>query len=351
MPLYIDIERIFPDFTLTAKLDCGDEAIALLGGSGCGKSLTLKCIAGIEKPDKGRIVINGETVFDSEKRINIPPQKRQVGYLFQNYALFPTMTVWRNISSVINKPRREKADIVANMIDLFQLEGVKNLHPRQISGGQQQRVALARILVSEPKILLLDEPFSALDSHLKWRVEQELSSVLKEFQGPTIFVSHDRSEAYRISDRIAVMDNGEIESIGLKEDVFSAPKTLAAAIITGCKNVSKAEKLGDFHVKALDWGITLKTSMPVPAGVKHIGVRAHHFKLAADVQGADNTFSCRIHRVIEEPFEKIVEFTFCTTAEVGAKLHFSVSREKSDELGEGEFSVAIPMDKIMCLEG
>ena len=349
MSLYVDIERSFTDFRLTAKLECGDEAVALLGSSGCGKSLTLKCIAGIEKPDKGRIVINGETVFDSERRINIPPQKRQVGYLFQNYALFPTKTVWRNISSVIKKPRSEKAGIVENMLDLFQLEGVKNLYPRQISGGQQQRVALARILVSEPKILLLDEPLSALDTHLKWKVEQELTSVLEKFQGPTIFVSHDLGEAYRISDRIAVMSNGEIGSIGEKEDVFNNPKSLAAALITGCKNVSKAEKAGDFHVKALDWGITLKTSRPVPDSVKHIGVRAHHFEQATGAPERENIFPCHTLRVIDEPFEEIVEFTFDKNAEVIAKLHFMTSKEKGNCRDVGGFSLAIPADKIMFL--
>ncbi|MCL2374513.1 MAG: ATP-binding cassette domain-containing protein, partial [Treponema sp.] len=213
MPLYIDIEKAFPSFNLSVRMECENEVVALLGGSGCGKSLTLKCIAGIVTPDKGRIVINGETVFDSEKRVNIPPQKRNVGYLFQNYALFPNMTVWNNIISVIKKPSAERAGIASAMIDLFQLDNVKKLYPRQISGGQQQRVALARILVSQPKILLLDEPFSALDSHLKWKVEQEISRVLETFNGTTILVSHDRGEAYRLSGRIAVMDKGEIESI------------------------------------------------------------------------------------------------------------------------------------------
>ena len=350
MSLYVDMEKSFPDFRLSAKLECGSEVIALLGSSGCGKSLTLKCIAGVEKPDKGRIVINGVTVFDSEARINIPPQERHVGFLFQNYALFPTMTVWKNISSVIKKPRSEKAKIVSDMIESFQLENVKNLYPRHISGGQQQRVALARILVLEPKILLLDEPLSALDTHLKWKVEQELLAVMEKFKVPTIFVSHDRGEAYRISDRVAVMCNGEIESLGSKESVFSSPKTLAAALITGCKNVSKAEKAGEFHVKALDWGITLKTERPVPDSVKHIGVRAHHFEVVAGTPDVENAFLCIAHKTIEEPFEKILEFTFFANVANDAKLHFAYSREKEFRKDAGKFFLAVPADKVMCLD-
>jgi len=351
--LLIDIEKTFPDFKLSARLECENEVVALLGSSGCGKSLTLKCIAGVEKPDKGRIIINGETVFDSAKRINIPPQKRNVGYLFQNYALFPTMTVWNNISSVIRKPKHERAAIVDNMIRSFHLESVRNLYPKEISGGQQQRVALARILVREPKILLLDEPFSALDTHLKWKVEQEITSVLEKFHGTTILVSHDRGEAYRISRKIAVMGKGEIESTGTKDEVFSYPKTLAAALITGCKNISKAERLGENLVKAHDWGITLKTQNPVPPNTKYIGLRAHHFELAKDDSTADNVFPFIVHRLIEEPFEKTLEFSFSANAEAEnkEKLHFTISGENAEAYDLRNFSIAIPPDKIICLEG
>jgi len=350
LSLYIDIQKTFPDFRLSARMECGDEVVALLGGSGCGKSLTLKCIAGVERPDRGRIAINGETVFDSERRINVPPQKRNVGFLFQNYALFPTMTVRDNISSVIKKPGNEKRGIVDNMVGMFQLENVENLYPREISGGQQQRVALARMLVSEPKILLLDEPFSALDTHLRWKVEQEITSILAGFGGTTIFVSHDRGEAYRVSDRIAVMGRGEIESMGTKAEVFGSPKTLAAALITGCKNVSAAERLDDFLVRALDWGVTLKTKNAVPCGTKFVSVRAHHFRWAGSAGDGDNAFPCVVHRVIEEPFEKTVEFSFGASP-AGAnrdRLLFTVPRGDGDP---GGAFLLVPPDKIICLEG
>ena len=350
MSLYVDIEMAFPDFKLTVQMEGGNEVIALLGGSGCGKSLTLKCIAGVETPDKGRIVINDQIVFDSEKRINIPPQKRQVGYLFQNYALFPTMTVWNNIACVIKKPKNERHDIVRSIIKKFQLDGVKKLYPQQISGGQQQRTALARILVSEPRILMLDEPFSALDTHLKWHMEQEVASVLAEFEGTTVFVSHNRDEVYRISDKIAVMNNGKIESSGTKEDIFDAPKTLAAALMTGCKNISKAQKLDDYHVMATDWGIALKTERLVADRVKYVGVRAHHFRRIPEMAGETNAFSCRIHKTIEEPFERIYVFSFDTEAQSNADLQFEISKELCGEWDSGEIILCIAEDKIMCLE-
>jgi len=353
MSLYLDIEKKFPDFSLSVSLEGKDEVVALLGNSGCGKSLTLKCIAGIEKPDRGRIVINGETVFDSEKRINLPPQKRNVGFLFQNYALFPTMTVWKNIASVINKTKSEKHRLVADMIKLFQLENVKNLYPSQISGGQQQRTALARILVSEPEIILLDEPFSALDTQLKWSVEQEVVSILESFHGTTIFVSHNRDEVYRISDKIAVMYDGNIETVGTNKDIFDSPKTLNSALMTGCKNISAAEKIDDNHIKALEWGVSLKTTSTVPDDIRYVGVRAHHFQRVSHIENDENTFYCNTHKVIDEPFEKVYLFSFDTNdtnSKSEKTLQFDVAKDILTNSDSKELILHIPEDKVMCLE-
>ncbi|MCL2169264.1 MAG: ATP-binding cassette domain-containing protein [Defluviitaleaceae bacterium] len=338
MSVFVDIKKTFPDFSLDAKFESERETLALLGASGCGKSLILKCIAGIERPDSGRIIINGEVVYDGEKRINLPPQKRHVGFLFQNYALFPTKTVYDNIACVIKKPKAERGAIVADIIQKFQLENVQRLYPREISGGQQQRTALARILVSEPKIIMLDEPFSALDTQLKWSMEQEVSAVLRDFEGPSLLVSHDREEVYRMSDKIAVMDNGKVDSYGTKTDIFDTPRTLAAARMTGCKNISRAEKLGDYTVRALDWGITLTTAQPVPDSIKHVGVRASH--ITAD--STKNRFPCHVHSVTDEPFDKIITVTF---AEGGEKVQYVTSKSAS----EPDF-LAIAPDKILLLE-
>ena len=209
MSLIVDIEKKLGSFTLRSKFETGHGTMALLGASGCGKSVTLKCIAGIMTPDRGRIVLDGVTLFDSEKHIDLTPQQRQVGYLFQQYALFPNMTVAQNIQCGIRTgSRAEKQQRAAQQLRRFRLEGLEKKYPTQLSGGQQQRVALARIQASEPKAILLDEPFSALDSFLKWNLELELSDLLSGFDGPILWVSHDLGECYRNCRTVCVIENG-----------------------------------------------------------------------------------------------------------------------------------------------
>ena len=221
MALLVDIEKTLGSFHLQVHLEAGDEVLGLCGNSGCGKSLTLRCIAGIEKPDRGRIVLNGVTLFDSEKHINLSPQKRRTGLLFQNYALFPNMTVQQNIRAGTLRDQQteeERSRKVSELMESFGLSELSGHYPRQLSGGQQQRTALARILVSEPQILMLDEPFSALDSELKFHMEAEVREVIRRFGKTAILVSHDRGEAYRLSDRIAMMRDGMAEKILSKEE-------------------------------------------------------------------------------------------------------------------------------------
>ena len=195
--------------------------LGLVGNSGCGKSLALRCIAGIEKPDRGRIVLDGVTLFDSEKHVNLTPQKRHTGLMFQNYALFPNMTVRQNIRSGTLRDKQteqERDRKVSDIMDSFGLSALAQHFPSQLSGGQQQRTALARILVSEPRILMLDEPFSALDSELKFHMEAEVRDVIRHFGKTAILVSHDKGEAYRLSDRIVVMHDGRANHILSKEE-------------------------------------------------------------------------------------------------------------------------------------
>ena len=221
MALLVDIEKRLGDFRLDVKLEVGNEVLGLVGNSGCGKSLTLRCIAGIEKPDRGRIVLDGVTLFDSEKHVNLTPQKRHTGLMFQNYALFPNMTVRQNIRAGTLRDRQteqERDRKVNDIMDSFGLSALAQHYPRQLSGGQQQRTALARILVSEPWILMLDEPFSALDSELKFRMEREVREVIDRFGKTTLLVSHDRGEAYRLCSRIAMVHEGCADRILSKEE-------------------------------------------------------------------------------------------------------------------------------------
>ena len=208
MSLRVEIEKRLGNFTLQAEFETREQTLALLGASGCGKSVTLKCIAGIMTPDKGRIELDGEVLFDAEKGINLPPQKRRVGYLFQQYALFPNMTVVQNIRCGIRARGAERERLVREQMRRFQLEGLEKSYPAQLSGGQQQRVALARILAGEPKAILLDEPFSALDSYLNWSLEAELTQMLANFTGPLVWVSHDLGECWR-NCRTVFMESGK----------------------------------------------------------------------------------------------------------------------------------------------
>ena len=198
MSLFVDIRKKLGDFSLDVSFESDSGTLGILGESGCGKSMTLKCIAGIETPDSGKIILNGLTLFDSEKRINLPPQKRRVGYLFQNYALFPNMTVRQNILCGLHfeKDKSIRDVEVERILDLVQLRGLENHKPHQLSGGQQQRTALARILVNKPNLLMLDEPFSALDSHLRDALQLEMLELLKDFDKDVLLVTHNRDEAY-----------------------------------------------------------------------------------------------------------------------------------------------------------
>ena len=207
--------------------------------------MTLKCIAGIEKPDRGTITLDGRVLFDSEKHINLTPQQRRVGYLFQQYALFPYMTAAQNILCGIRTgSRAEKKEKLAALLRTFRLEGLEKKLPAQLSGGQQQRVALARILASEPQAILLDEPFSALDSYLKWELELELGELLGAFDGPILWVSHELGECCRNCARVCVMENGQTGALQPMQALLDAPASVSAARLTGCKNFFPLTKDG-----------------------------------------------------------------------------------------------------------
>ena len=308
MSLVVDIRKQLGCFALDVSFTAGNGVTCLLGASGCGKSMTLKCIAGIEKPDSGRIELDGTVLFDSEKGINLPPQKRQVGYLFQNYALFPNMTVRQNILCGLcrEKERSAKERRLREMLRLMQLEGLEHHKPHQLSGGQQQRVALARILVSDPQLLLLDEPFSALDGHLRDALKIELRDLLQRFGREVLMVTHDRTEAYNMSREIAVMYQGRLLAVKPTKALFADPGSVQAAILTGCKNIVPARRLDDHTVEVPDWGIQLQTRQEVREGLKAIGIRAHYFNPGT----SHNRFPVAYVEEMEEPFETILQFRY-----------------------------------------
>ena len=308
MSLRVEIRKMLGSFPLEADFTAERGITSLLGPSGCGKSMTLKCIAGIEKPDEGRIELDGRVLFDSAKGINLPPQTRRVGYLFQNYALFPNMTVRQNILCGLSreKDRSEKERRLREIVRMMQLDGLEDRKPAQLSGGQQQRAALARILVSDPQILLLDEPFSALDGHLRDSIKVEMRDLLERFGREVLMVTHDRNEAYNMSREIAVMDTGRLLTIKPTKELFADPGSVQAAILTGCKNIAKARKLDERSLEVPEWGIRLEAGQGVKDGLCAVGIRAHYF----DPAESRNRFPVRFVEEMEEPFETIVQFRY-----------------------------------------
>ena len=326
MSLHVDIRKRLGSFVLESAFEQDGGVLGLLGASGCGKSMTLKCIAGIEKPDEGRIVLDGRVLYDSAARVNLPPQQRQVGYLFQNYALFPNMTVRQNIAVGLHreKDRRKRERELEDAIHLFQLNGLENHRPYQLSGGQQQRVALARILVNRPQMLMLDEPFSALDSHLRLRLQMELKERLGTFGRDVLMVTHRRDEAYHMCGRIAVMESGKIKIVKETKELFADPESICAAAITGCKNIASARKIGEYEVEVPDWGIRLTTAKPVRDDVTAVGIRAHYFNTKTLQNRADVVYAGEM----EEPFEVSVRFRWAGQRADTEPLLWRVSKEK-----------------------
>ena len=297
--LNVNIRKKLKEFDLDVDFELKKGCLGILGPSGCGKSMTLKSIAGIVNPDDGFISLNDKTFFDSSQKINLKPQKRNVGYLFQNYALFPNMTVEENIAVGLAKGHDEKT--VSEMIKRFHLEGLEKRYPRQLSGGQQQRVALARILAYNPDVILLDEPFSAMDTFLKEQLRIELVNSLKDFDGFSILVTHNRDEAFQFCDELIVLDEGKIIAKGDTHEVFENPRKVQVARLTGCKNISKVEIIDDYHLKSLDWGVIFEVSEKITSNITHIGIRAHDFSPAQkdDVNAFDTVNST----LLEMPFE------------------------------------------------
>ena len=298
MALSVQIEKWLGDFHLNAAFETEGETLALLGASGCGKSMTLKCIAGIVRPDRGRIVLNDRVLFDSEQGINLPPQKRRVGYLFQQYALFPHMTVEENIAvGLRTKDRAARKAAVAEKVKTFRLEGLEKLRPSQLSGGQQQRTAFARILASEPEVLLLDEPFSALDDHLRWQLELELMDVLRDFSGDTVFVSHRKDEVRRLCQTVTVLTAGRTDPVTTVRTLLERPRTVGEARLAGCRNLSQAERLEEHRIFCKNWGVELETAEAVPGDTAFAAIRDGDIYPAS---GPDNRIDCRVARVVRD---------------------------------------------------
>lgn len=230
-----------PSIIAELTIPAGFSVTTLFGPSGCGKTTVLRCLAGLERPNEGSIAAAGATWFDSRRRICLTPQQRDIGFLFQDYALFPHLNVAENIAYGLRDRGTGRQPIdsrISEMLQLFELQGLEHRKPNQISGGQQQRVALARVLVRRPKLLLLDEPLSALDATLREQLRTQLRRLLAKFQIPVVVVTHDRTEAIALSDQIVVMEAGRIRQTGTVQQVITRPNDLAVARIVGVETVA-----------------------------------------------------------------------------------------------------------------
>jgi len=336
--LLVDIEKDLGSFFLQVRFESEGGVLGLLGPSGSGKSMTLKCIAGIERPDRGRIVLDGETLFDSEKRIDLPPQRRRVGYLFQSYALFPNMTVAQNIlCGLCREPDRDKKKaLLQEAVAMMRLEGLEQLRPAQLSGGQAQRAALARILVSRPNLLMLDELFSALDSHLRDQLQLQTKALLAQFGKPVLLVTHSRDEAYHLCSQIAVVDQGRFLALKETKALFADPGSVQAARLTGCKNIAKAKKTGDYELEVPAWGVRLRTALPVADGVRAVGIRAHYFNSRA----TQNRYPIRFTGEMEEPFEVILQFRYEGQDPAAPDLWWRIPKDRRPQALPEAFGVA-----------
>lgn len=349
MALQIEIDKKLGDFHLNFSLHSDARRIGILGPSGCGKSLALKCIAGIENPDGGRIQLDDQILFDSGKKWNPKPQKRNVGYLFQNYALFPHMTVLENIMIGIKGTKKEKKEIADHYLHIFQLNGKEMLYPYQLSGGQQQRVALARILAYKPQAILLDEPFSALDIYLKDRLQHELMAMLDDYEGTVIMVSHNRDEIYRFCEDLLIMDHGKDIIEGKTKEIFKNPEYVEAARLTGCKNIVQAQRKDDYHLFVPDWKVTLELKKIIPKDIHYVGVRAHDF-LPSWEKKEKNGIRIKAYHMDEVPFER--KYYLETEGEGSSPISWFVQRDLWNLLNERGMPECLKVteDKLLLLK-
>lgn len=306
MTLEIQIEKKLADFTLDVSFSATEAPLSILGASGAGKTMLLRCIAGLERPDRGRIALNNRTLFDSAHRVGIPARDRRIGLLFQNYALFPHRTVTENIAFGLHDlPQDGQSSRIALLVARTHLAGLEQRYPRELSGGEQQRTALARALAVQPEALLLDEPLAALDTHLRAQVEAQLQETFATYRQPTLLVTHNMEEAYRLGEQLLVLARGRVAAFGAKEEIFRRPPTSEVARLTGCKNISRARMNADGTVEALDWDCGVRTAQKLEKDPKYIGIRAHYIDFCepGDERGSgENVLQCHPVRTSETPF-------------------------------------------------
>ncbi|MDN3935374.1 MULTISPECIES: ABC transporter ATP-binding protein [unclassified Arthrobacter] len=286
------------------NLEIGDgEALVLLGQSGCGKTSTMRCLAGLEEPSSGRIIIDDVVVFDSEKGINLPPNKRNVGMVFQSYAVWPHMTVFQNVAYSLKLQKLSKSETRDRVMEVLTLVGLEKFADRGaslLSGGQMQRVALARSLVMRPSVLMLDEPLSNLDARLRDRLRVELREIQLRLGLTCVYVTHDQHEAFALADRIALLQGGKIVQIGGPREMYETPASASIAHFLGVSNVMDCESVpapdGSATAKVTDHGLTIHSAQRAATAPQQMKVcmRAEDLQLSAQPTAAANAWKGKV---------------------------------------------------------
>lgn len=354
--LVVEITKDLASFPLQVNFKACGETLGILGSSGSGKSMTLRCIAGVETPSQGRVVLNNRVLFDADQGVNLPSHQRRVGLVFQNYALFPHMTVAQNIAfGLQHLPKTERLQRVSQQLSEMHLIGLGNRYPHQLSGGQQQRVALARALATEPEVLLLDEPLSALDTYLRSQVERQLVATLSRYAGVTLFVTHNLEEVFRVCQRLMVMVGGHAIAFDKKQAIFDQPGKVVVAQLTGCKNFSHAQGYSQNQIEASDWRCVLKVSTPIPDTLSQVGIRAHQIRFVSNPENPEqtNTFPCWLVSTSETPHRITLYLRLHDPAEGTGHydLQAEVFKEKWENLQTRPFPWYVQLDpaRLMLL--
>lgn len=357
--LDIAIRKNLPEFKLDVAFQVDREIMAILGPSGCGKTMTLKCIAGLMLPDQGSITLNQQVLFDSQQGINLPARARKVGFLFQNYALFPHLSVAENIAfGIRNLPARERSTRVEQLLPRMRLERLGHRYPAELSGGQQQRVALARALAAEPQVLLLDEPFSALDTIVKQRLEEELLEIQEFYQGHVLFVTHNLAEAYRLSSKMAVYEAGTLLQWGERQTVIECPESKKVARLTGMENIFDArisQVEGATSLKLAIAGGNLRVYPKNSGQIKvdqavSIAIRPEYVQLAAGA--GENCLPARLLECTEELSFFNYRFNLQPEIEGQVIIKAMVPKTAGPKLSSGGvYHLYLPPEKLVLIPG
>lgn len=360
--LTVKIKKALPEFNIDVEFFVDNEILVILGSSGAGKTITLKCIAGLIYPDEGTIELNGKILFDSKTHINIPARQRKMGFLFQNYALFPHMTVNENVAFGIQYQSQQKInERVAWLLEKMNIPGLGHRYPVQLSSGQQQRVALARALSNEPEVLLFDEPFSALDTPRKERLELEILSLRNFYKGDILFITHDLIQGYKLGSRIAIFESGRIVQCDTKHKVIESPANYTVARLTGLKNLMKGQIIGikekEIWIMVPQLGDLLRAIIKKDTNysinqIVIVGIRPEYIQFVNNYQN-ENTFLFTANQIIEG----VTNFNYILhtlNANSGTDIRFhleaSLSKSGANNIKQGKsYYIYLPPEHLVVI--